>query len=504
MNSLAMQLARACPWIGERSSFASDAIINFAGNSLARAITFASMAFVTRIYAPADLGIWAIVFTMAGFLLPLATLRYEVAVVIAPTRRMAAALVLVIGAGSLAVAAAVAMSMLVAPHQLVEAVSGLSTDKQGLLSLVPFVLALLAGQAMLQAWLTRARKFGALSLAQLVQAIVTAAATLLLPLVAGASGATAAAGAMLGLAVALVVTAGFCGTEILAFVDRRLSCVARSAILRFKVYPLYLVPYTLSAGLSERVIQVVLASAYSLSALGAFYVARQLVMALARLVVEPLRQVNFAHSAGQGHATQTKDRVGRILRLLIHAQSACLAFALFWLTPIVTALTGASWARLGDFAWWILFPASSYLLIGWLDRMLDVLGRQRLAVVLQLVSDVVLIGIAVSSPRIGLGEVGMVAALSVGMAITELIMLAIMLGLLRFGLGEILALGARACGLCLLWSGMQFVIATFMPGPTGLMAASILLALSLAPLVFKHASGFQLAREMRQFVLRGK
>jgi hypothetical protein len=40
------------------------------------------------------------------------------------------------------------------------------------------------------------------------------------------------------------------------------------------------------------------------------------------------------------------------------------------------------------------------LLAGWLDRILDVLGRQRLAVALQLASDAVLIGARpVLSPR---------------------------------------------------------------------------------------------------------
>jgi O-antigen/teichoic acid export membrane protein len=492
------------PVIGQRKSFVGDAIINLAGNSLARAITLASMAVVTGIYAPAHLGVWAIVLTLSGFLVPLATLRYDLAVVIAPTPRMAAALVLVTGASSLVVAAVVAFALFMAPRQLLEAISGLGSDRQALLALVPFVLVLLAAQAMLQAWLTREREFGAVSLVQVVQATVTAAATLLLPLVAGASAATVAAGAMLGFSVGVVVTMGFCGREIACFADRRLKSVIRSAFRRFKVYPCYLVPYTLSSGLAERVIQVVLAGAYSLSALGAFYVARQLVMALARLIVEPLRQVNFAHAAGKVDAAHTKARVGRILRMLIHGQAACLGFGLFWMAPVVTALTGASWARLADFAWWIMFPASTYLLIGWLDRMLDVLGRQRLAVVLQLGSDVVLMGIAISSPGIGLGEVGMVAALSLGTATIDLIKLAVTLDLLRFRPSEILALAARACGLCLLWSGMQLGIATFVPGPTGLVLASLLLVASLAPLGVELAPRFRSAREVRRLAGGGE
>jgi O-antigen/teichoic acid export membrane protein len=488
MSNPAVQLARSWPWAGRRGSFASDAIITFSGTILARAITFAATVIATRIYAPADLGIWAIVLTLSGFLLPLATLRYEVAVVIAATQRAAATLVAVIGACALLVVVTVAIIESITPHRLLEAITGLHADRQGLLALVPFVLALLVGQATLQAWLTRGRKFGTSSLAQLAQAVVTAAAMLLLPVIVGASGAVAAASAMLGLSAAVLVAAVSCGPEILAFVDRRIGVAARSVARRFKVYPLYLVPYTLSSGVAERVLQVVLADAYSIGALGAFYVARQLVMAPALLVVESLRQVQFAHSARQSHTAEIKDRVGRVLRLLIDAQSACLAFALFWLTPILTAIISTSWARLGDFAWWTLFPASTCLLVGWLDRMLDVLGRQRLTVAFQLASDMVLIAIALSSPRIGLGDVGMVAALSIVKAVTNVVFLVVILALLRFGLGEMMALGARACGLCLLWSGMQFALAAFLPGPSGLTAAIVLLALSLTPLVLELAS----------------
>jgi hypothetical protein len=118
--------------------------------------------------------------------------------------------------------------------------------------------------------------------------------------------------------------------------------------------------------------------------------------------------------------------------------------------------------------------------------------RQRLAVALQLASDVVLLGIVLLSPRIGLDEVGMIAALSVGIALYNVIWLGITLSLMHFGLGEMLALGARACGLCLLWSGMQFALTAFMPGPSGLVVASLLLALSLAPLILKLASRFHL------------
>jgi O-antigen/teichoic acid export membrane protein len=483
--------------VGLRASFARDAIISFAGGSLARAITLASLPFVTRIYAPADLGIWAIILTLATFVLPLATMRYDVAVVIAPTRRMAAALVLVMGVCSVVVGCALAAAVVFAPASLLESISGLGGDNQKLLSFVPFVLVQLAAQTVLQAWLTREHRFGTLSLVQLTQAIVTAAATLILPFFAGANAVVATTAAMIGLGLAVVVALYACGRDIVALSGRHAGRAARVASVRFKVYPIYFMPYSLSAGIVERVVQVVLASAYSISALGAFYVARQLLMAPAVLLAGSLRQVLFAHSARQTDAALTRTRTQRILTLLIDVLVPGLAFCLFWLKPVLTTLMGESWVKLGDFAWWILFPASMYLLTGWLDRMLDVIGRQRTAVILQLVSDAVLIALAVLSPRIGLDDVGMVATLSVGIAFYNVIWLGITLRLIRFSYEEILALAARACGLCVLWAGMHFAIAALMPGAVGFGAASALLAFSLALPAFKLVSNLRIDGETR-------
>lgn len=479
----------ALTWLsGQRASFTRDAIVNFAGSSLARVITFASMPFVTRIYAPADLGIWAIIFALASFLLPLATLRYDVAVVIAPTARMAAALVLVIGACAVAVTFAVAVAVYTATPEFLSLISGLAQNDQGLLVALPVVLLLLAWQLGLQAWLMRERQFVALGLAQIAQAIVTVAATLLLPLAFGASAIIATEAAMMGLLIGLLLNAGAVGSRIFAHVGEGFGSTARSATVHFKVYPLYTLPVSLSGSLAERVQQIVLASAYSISALGAFYVARQLVRAPVIMLAATLRQVALAHSAADNDLAQTKRRVDGVLKLLIDLQAPGLAYCIFWLKPVLATIMGAAWDGLGDFAWWSVFPASMLLLTGWLDRMWDVLGRQKLYVVFQLASDAVLIGVALVSPRIGYDEIGMIAALSVATVLYNILWLGVTLGFLGFGRGEIAALGVRALGLCALWSGMQFSVATFLSGPLALAVATLLLAFSLAPAGFKVAS----------------
>ena len=83
--------ARIGGLLEHRGSFTGDVLISLGGSGVARLITLASMPFITRLYGASDYGAWVIILTIAGLLLLLATLRYELAVVLAPTRRITCA-----------------------------------------------------------------------------------------------------------------------------------------------------------------------------------------------------------------------------------------------------------------------------------------------------------------------------------------------------------------------------------------------------------------------------
>ena len=291
------------------------------------------MAAITRVYAPDDYGTWVVLLALAGFFLPFATLRYDIALVIAPTRRIAAALFMAVFAFTVVTSALALVGLVVAPGRVLEIVPGLSSDQSGWLVLVPFVLVLLSCHLMLQSWLIRERQFGALSTTQLLQALVTAAATLLLALALGANAGAAATGAIAGFVSAIFFMA-WCARPHLfeAAGRRRLDILARHGLRRYKVYPLYMVPYSLSAVLTERVLQLALAGSYSLGVLGAFYVARQVVTAPSALLSQALRQVVLAYGAQLDERAGLRERVNRVL-LLVEVLAPALAFGIVWLEP---------------------------------------------------------------------------------------------------------------------------------------------------------------------------
>lgn len=467
-----------------RKSFTADTLISLGGAALARLVAFASMAVITRIYAPDDYGTWVVLLALAGFFLPFATLRYDIALVIAPTRRIAAALFMAVVVFTLVMSALAIFCLLVAPGRALEVVTGLSSEQSGWLVLVPCVLVLLSCHLMLQSWLTRERQFGALSATQLLQALVTAAATLLLPLVLGANAGAAASGAIVGL-VSAIFFMTWCARPHLfeAAGRRRLDIPARHGLRRYKVYPLYMVPYSLSAGVTERVLQLALAGSYSLGVLGAFYVARQVVTAPSALLSQALRQVVLAYGAQLDERARLRARVTRVLQLLVEVLAPALAFGIVWLEAIVHTALGDHWPHLAEFAWWIMFVAATILLTGWLDRIFDVLGQQQAGVVMQVVSDFVLIGIALSGPRIGLDAVGLVAALSIVGMLTNLVRLVVVLRLLGSIWQEIGTLIFRLASWTAVLTLFQYAISRLGSGLIGMAAGTVFLAVSLAPVI---------------------
>ena len=466
--------------IGSNGSFRLDLAISMAAGVLSRVITLASLPVIAHFYTPADLGLWAIVLSLTTYLIPLATLRYDIAVVIAPTARMARALVagVALSLGGFAMLLSVLRPLL--PGQFWEAVSGLPADSQDMLAVMPYLLVLAGGQSMLQSLMTRQRKFAVLGASQMAQAIVTTLATLGVLAFWPASGRTAAAGAIIGLAVADAVLMAGAWAELPKLAKMRWSTMFHAA-RRFRVYPAYLLPYSLSAGLAERVLQVVLVSTYSVATLGSFYVARQLLTAPVTLMANTLRQVMFAHSARDADLATHKLRVARIIAIMIDILGPVVAFSLFWLAPVLAMILPANWNHVGDFAWWLIFPTSLLLMAGCFDRMMDVLGRQRMAVFLQAGADLTLIGAMLLGQHLGLRELEMVAVISLTTALNYTTWLVVFFNLIGFSFAEVFKMVGRAVFHVLFWGFLQLGVVWLMPNRIfGAIVAIVILGLGVA------------------------
>lgn len=452
------------------------------GAGLSRAITLASMAFISRIYAAEAYGSWIIILSLVTFVMPLATLRYDLAIVLAVTRRMSAGIGCAILTQSFLLSCVCFLALTLLPVRAIEAISGLAATQQKFLLLLPIVIFLSAANTVFQAWSNRERNFWGVALSITLQAIVTAALTLGLPLFFGPSGWTAAAAAITGITTAVGVLAFQSSEFFYQSLERPfLVRAAWHGIRRYQVYAVLGIPYAISAVLTERIQQLLITNYYGIGTLASLFVVRQIIMGPTSIVAGSLRQTVFAFGAQQDSLETLRKRVLTILRIMILAVGPALAFGLAWIKPSVAILMGPKWPYLAEFSFWTLLPASMLVLTGWIDRVLDIYGKQRMALWLQLASDFCVIGLAFAGARYGLVAVQLVEVISIAIASYNLIWLFVALTLLSTPKEQVIQLFSQLLVSFGFWIIVQQLVIIYAPLRIALPISIVVGLLSLLP-----------------------
>jgi stage V sporulation protein B len=466
------------------SSFSTNVLVTLFGAGVSRAIILLSMVIVFRLYPAEAYGSWVIVLSLASFVMPLATLRYDLAMVLSVSRRMSAGIGLAVMSLASMLALLVFLALEFLPLKQLSVLSGMNESQLPLLMLVPLVILLLAATSVLQAWSNRERNFYAISVSQILQALITSGLTIGLPFVFGPLAWVAALSALMGMMVAV----GFLVFQSWSVLKRILEkdFIVRAAghgIRRFRVYAMFGVPYAASAVFSERFIQLLITSYYGLATLASFFVMRQIIMGPTAIIAGSLRQVVFSYGARQDNIDMLRRRVIAILIALMSVVGPLFAFGLVSVKPLISLLMGAKWPYLAEFAYWTLFPASMLVLTGWIDRVLDILQKQKMALWAQIISDIVIVVLAMLGAWLGLQAAALVGLLSVAISFYNLVWLILALRLLRVGSKAIWALVKQFFVTFVFLCLIQQAILYFAPSGLILIFSGIVGVISLLPAI---------------------
>jgi O-antigen/teichoic acid export membrane protein len=357
------------------------------GASTARGLMFVTLPFAARLYSKDDFGGLALVVGFVGLIQPILTLRYEIALILprsdAVARGLAYGLLFIAGAGYLVVAVLVALAPdLLSPF----------ADPKVIAVLRPLVLLHLASGVLtvtLTAWLQRKTRFKIVALSQFLGALTTAICVIGAPLVLAPDLVVLFSGYVAGAVVsALVVASGAILNGFLSRAGTGSLRRIRRLLLKYRVYPTYSLPLSLSLLISDRTLLLYISSAFSLAALGGFYSIRQLLFGLVHLVTASISQVIFAYAARTSGGI---SGLRKPLLTLAGGISAAAGAALGWVfvnaTEVTLVLLGEDWLDVATMVPWIAGQASVAAIIGWQGRLLDVEGRQRLDAVLQMGGD---------------------------------------------------------------------------------------------------------------------
>jgi O-antigen/teichoic acid export membrane protein len=247
------------------ANFASDAVLSAIAAATGRGISLLGMVVTTRIFPAETYGTWLLILTFANFFSPLATLRLEIPLVMTRTQRMVKGLLSIIVMCLFTVVVAVTGFCVFANAALIERVTGLSSDRTALIYFSVPALILLAGQILLQSTLMRAKHFRAIALVNLLIPVFSLIMTLFLPRLLLVTPQLAAIIFLTSTALGLAIAVPFLDFKLANFKDGFSNwTVARVAFRHYSVYPKFTLPLSMSASVTERVTQLVLAQAYSL------------------------------------------------------------------------------------------------------------------------------------------------------------------------------------------------------------------------------------------------
>jgi O-antigen/teichoic acid export membrane protein len=457
------------------NSFSSDALVSFASSTTARLITLAAVTAITRIYPAHEFGVWVLILAFANFLHPFCTFRLDLALVLAPTRRLANGLIAAVMAITAFTIVAIVVVFAIVPVGRIESLFSIEHAHASLLVFVPPLLLMIAFHNVLQMWLMRSASFRTIGLATIVHAFFTAAMIVALPSFTGATVGAIVAGSLIGYAASIITLYLKARLELVETAKMRAPLVTSLAAIRhYSVYPKFMFPQAVSAVFAERMIQFLLASLFSVGLLGAYFVARQSLLGPATILATSIRQVIFAHGARDVTIATTRQRTSNVLNILIMMIAPGLAWGIFWIIKIALLVFGPRWPELPILCWYCMFPAAIMIFTGPLDRLFDLSGDQRLSGTLQVSFDAFSVSVALLGVYFGASGIVLVGIISLSTVLYNMVWLIFALRAISMPLQEISHFFVRFLALFLSCCCLQY-IASILPNPAMALICSIMI-----------------------------
>ncbi len=388
-------------------SIGRHAAVVTGANIAGQVLQLAALPLISRHATPADFGTYTLFIGVCSIASVFAGLRYDSAIIVARSHGQAgriARLVMVLGVVTGALAFLLGWPALIALAKFPPGSAAL---------LAALASAYLIGNSALRIatnWLVRQVRFVWVGALQFIAVSLTVASQLLLlalgvdPLTALASG--FALGQVAG-AIFIFVTAASGQCWIGRGRRRELTAVAR----RFISFPRYMVLYGLNSALRERLVYVVIGWGAGAAALGKFAMVQRMVGAPHAFMHGGIGPTLLSHARDV-----SRDEAARMAASLVELSGLVLTpfiiFLMFNAEQLARSFFGTSWIGLGAYVPWL---ALTYLVLactGFIDRLFELYGKQRVALNLDLGLTVAMLSGLLLAGKSGNGLV-MTAAFSV-------------------------------------------------------------------------------------------
>ena len=335
-------------WRLPKGEFARHALTLMTGTTIAQAIPIAISPILTRLFTPADYGVFALYAALVALLAVAATGGYELAVMLPEHEEDADALVVL----SVLVAIGVSVVLLIMTlvlHDHIVALLG-HPEIAGLLYLVPLSVVIVGSYSALNYWLNRRKDYRRMSANRVLQSALGGGLQ-----VAGGTAALGAAGLIGGQLVGQVITTG---QLVLRFwrsprVTTRgaLLSRARGLALRYRNHPRHLLPGNFIGTTALQLPMFAVAGLFGATTAGLFALGNRILLLPSQLIANALGDVYRQRAA----VAYREHGEFRALFLKTLAYTAVLAVVpvgvIVAIAPDLFALVfGEPWRVAGDYA----------------------------------------------------------------------------------------------------------------------------------------------------------
>lgn len=355
------------------------------GGLVSQLIAFLSLPFITRLYSPTTYAAWAIVMATATILGAVACFRYELAIVTSRNENDASSIFWGCIFSSLAVGAIVLSSYLVFAHLNFIKASTINFDLFHHFTFVSLMATLTGIGVCFQYWNTRHKFFFHNSVALVLSSCVT----VIIQAVWGYTASATIHGLLFGTACGLFAAIIF---QLIAaiFFTKSLPCLNLSVLRRilpcFKEQRLFLqysTPYTLFGVIRDRATVLVMQMFLPMPTLGLYSLSYRVMNFPVGLISNALRPVFFQACSSAG-VKAMESQLNRIIKWLVILTIPCLIVYFYFADQLFVLFFGPQWVGAGEIGKILIFPVVTFLLVNWMDRIMDVLGQQRLTLLLEI------------------------------------------------------------------------------------------------------------------------
>lgn len=369
-----------------------------AGGLLTQLIPLAVAPVLTRLYSPETFGLFSTFFALAAVAAIPATLRLELALVLADSDQDASRLaVWTLTLASLMLAllevGLLVTDSWVAPLESLHALGGL-------LLLVPLMAWLIAFQGGLMIITNRRRAYKVAAACGVVQQTVAAFLAVILGLLGAHASALIAS--RLGAFVAGGLTMlRYSVADFFSGVELRWD-EARAFLRRYHQFPLYNVPYSMSGLLSRDFPVIALTSTGNMAIAGQFAIARMAASVPGAFLTASLSNTFYREAAEFLDDRRFADVIWRLLKSV--AQIAIPVFMALGLVAeeVFSFIFGERWLGAGAVFGYLAVPFALTVLTGWPERVFEIRAKQHLSFAIQLSFD----GLTIAGVSLTLAEGG--------------------------------------------------------------------------------------------------